>query len=150
MVVKSPQSPGARRSPLRMGSGPSETGADPGAAAGELEDGARRGRPFRPGWRVRCRSRHDAIDAAPQPALYCVVTDLDDCLLPQISVSLYVELQFTVTSVESTKLDRTPARPSQLPHPRWHPRCVGDLVVGPTRYLNAAYQKFGDGCGLFQ
>ena len=44
---RGPQSPLERTSPRRMGSRPSETGADPGAAAAELEDGARRGGPFR-------------------------------------------------------------------------------------------------------
>ena len=45
--TRGPQSPGAGRSPERMGSRPPETGAGPGAAAGGLEDGARRGGPFR-------------------------------------------------------------------------------------------------------
>ena len=35
--------------PIRMGSRASGIGADPGAPAGEIEDGDRRGGPFRPG-----------------------------------------------------------------------------------------------------
>ena len=38
-----------------MGSGPPETGADPGAAAGEIELGPSGGGPFRLEWRVWTR-----------------------------------------------------------------------------------------------
>lgn len=39
--------PRSSTSPVSMGSKPSETGADPGATPGELEDGAGRGGSFR-------------------------------------------------------------------------------------------------------
>ena len=42
-----PQSPGERRSPSPMGARTSGIAADPGAAAGEPEDGARHGGAFR-------------------------------------------------------------------------------------------------------
>ncbi len=44
-----PEPRGERRSPERMGSGPSETGADPGATAAGLEDGPSSCGRFRPG-----------------------------------------------------------------------------------------------------
>ena len=50
-----PQSPRTARSPEPMGSGPPETGADPGAAAAELEIEASSCRSFRLEWRVGAR-----------------------------------------------------------------------------------------------